>query len=133
MRRILLIISLICLALTLFSQNNNQNINVRIGSERIGDSIFYKKITKTRIGDQVKVDEEILSSSKVKQEELNTTKQNSNSAQVNQTIQSNTNKNLQAFIIGINIDFTTLKNCKASIATTTIRNIDNFTQQTIST
>ena len=110
MRRILLIISLICLALASFSQNNNKNVNVRIGSERIGDSIFYKKITKTRIGDQVKVDQEILSSSKVKQEELNNTKQNSNSAQVNQTIQSNTNKNLQAFIIGINIDFTTLNN-----------------------
>ena len=88
MRRILLIISLICLALTLFSQNNNQNINVRIGSERIGDSIFYKKITKTRIGDQVRVDEEILSSSKVKEEELNTAKQNSNAAQANQTIQN---------------------------------------------
>lgn len=45
MRRILLIISLICLALTLFSQNNNQNINVRIGSERIGDSTYYLKTT----------------------------------------------------------------------------------------
>ena len=88
MKRILLIISLICLALASFSQNNNKNVNVRIGSERIGDSIFYKKITTTRIGDQVKVDEEILSSSKVKEEELNTTKPNSNAAQANQTTQN---------------------------------------------
>lgn len=104
MKRILLILFLFCFTLTSFSQKNNKNVNVRIESERVGDSVFYKKITTTVIGNRKNVKEEIIYS-ELKPEQLNYNKQNSNSLFSNQTSKR---RKVQAFIIGLNMDFSIL-------------------------
>lgn len=126
MKRILLIVFLICLSLASFSQNKNENVNVRIESERIGDSIFYKKITTTTIGDKVKVEQEIISSSQFKTEEGNINKQNSNASSSNNPNQNIKRKNLQAFLIEINLDFTTLNNNQRLNSLLEMKGINNF-------
>ncbi len=122
MKRILLIVFLICFSIASFSQNKN----IRIESERIGDSVFYKKITTTTIGDKVKVEQEIISLSKLKTEEVNINKKSSNATSLNNSNQNIKRKNLQAFLIEINLDITTLNNNQRLNSLLEMKGINNL-------
>lgn len=62
MKKFLLFLIAMSLFSTLLAQENKKTVNTKIESVRVGDTIYYKKTTTTINGNDIKVEEEILSS-----------------------------------------------------------------------
>ncbi len=107
---LMFLLSISCLALT---QNNNKNVNVRIEGIRVGDSTYYLKTTTTKSGGKVKVEREVLNTSK-KDNAYILSKYNSNlSTKTEDNTSSSLNsrsKTSPASIMGVNLIFSTLNN-----------------------
>jgi len=110
MKRTVLIIIFLCFAFAAFSQSKDKNVNVRIESVRVGDSVYYKKITTTTDKDKVRVKEEILSSSKINSEHPFLKKDVDSSSLKKEHKASSNKKSISASITGINLIFSTLNN-----------------------